>query len=158
MTNDVREIIQCWLLAADYSISEVQAPDAQWVLRATPQSGPFLLVGLNKRPEDQIRIHSGLTIAENHKPALANLPPDARSAFLWELRFALLKMNLVFTGIEDAPEQIAVYKHLYLEGLSKTPFMDAFELVRNGFFLVAWSFHRQFDSSPGPAETAPGIN
>ena len=155
---NLREKIQAWLMVEGFSLSELTVPEAQWAIHASREPGPTLVVGLNRKPEDQLRIQATVGVDPQHKAALSALSSQERVAFLWDLRFSLLQLGVDFEGVTDQPEQIALVKHLYLDGLSKNAFMNAAALVRNGVLLTIWSFRRRFSSEPGPAESHAAVN
>lgn len=153
-----REEIQSWLMAEGYSLSELTAPEAQWLIQASRQGSPTLAVGRNRRPEDQLTIQGAVTVDPQHKTALRALPADDRAAFLWDLRFSLLKSGVDFEGVTDDPDRIVLVTHVYLDGFSKTSLMNAMATVRNAVTLTIWWFMRTLTTGPGPAQSHAPIN
>jgi hypothetical protein len=143
--GNIRDRVEQWLTGEGWSISEMKHDQTQWLLRARDQQQGIILVGQSRTPEDQLRLQADINIDPDHREKLDELPEAQKAEMLWRLRFSLLKMNLQFTGLSTNPERVTVFRHLYLDGLSKNMFMDAVGRVRSAVLMIIWSFRRELD-------------
>jgi hypothetical protein len=148
MENDTMNAIEAWLLAEGYTLNKLSHENTQWLLEARdPDNRPFL-IGLQKTPEDQIRIQATLSFDPGAQSRFTALSKEDRDNYLWEVKFRLLQMGLNFTGFGDPMQQVAVVKSLYLDGFNKNLFIHTLETVRNALLVVLWSFHRELAEDP----------
>lgn len=148
----MKEKVRDWLLAQGYKIDEPKGVGpAAWVVRAGDQGSGHVFVGQSPANPDALLFQAAVTIDEAHVAKLQGLDRRAYESFLWDLRFQLLGMRLVFNGVTRPLKGVALRKTLYVDGLDRNAFFDALEAVRFGVLAVVWSVRRQLDQ-PAPDE------
>ncbi len=91
---------------------------------------------------DRISIEAGITIIDDHVNKFAGLPKKKMREFLWDLRFALLQMDVAFQGLSEPLQQVMVGQTLYCDALTKDLFMQRLSEVEKAVLLVIWKVGR----------------
>lgn len=149
--EEVRARVQSWLLSEGWQLTEKPHADATWLVEARDAGGRHVIVGQKKGREDQILLEGAVGIAERHREQLALLPLAERLDILWNLRFALLGLNVEFNGVEEPLTRVMIGQRIYFDGLTKDRFLQRISLVRNGIIAVIWSIARRLER-PGAGE------
>jgi hypothetical protein len=154
-TNRVKQVLQSWLLADGWKLSDGSAADFAWVLFLEDANGRRLVLSQPKHPDDQVRIGSSVTIQGDQKTRFEALPADVRQRAWWRLRFMLLAMNVSFSGLGEPMQRIEVNLRIYFDGLTKDSFLRQVLVIRNALLAVMWTFTRELElaDSTAPATT-----
>ncbi len=150
-TDTLRQTVLDWLLDEGWTVSEQEHEDAVWLLDARDSGQRRLVIGLSRKPADQLRIQAGVKFTPAQQQQFAALQGELRSRIIWELRFRLLAMNVDFQGLGDPLEQVALSQRIYLDGLTKDAFLQRISQVKNSLLTVIWSVVRYAEGTVGSA-------
>ena len=70
------------------------------------------------------------------KPALTKLSQDEVDELIWQLRFELARQEVEFEGVHSPLEQVAIFRTIYSDGLTKNSFSDTLGKVLRAFMLL----------------------
>jgi len=150
--EELRTQIQTSLMQEGWRIRTENVPDAEWFISGESEPRVRIGVGQRRGSPDQIVVQGSVTFDQTHQDRIAQLPPEERSDFLWNMRFSLLNMGVEFSGVTDPPQEIRISQRIYHDGLTKDRFLQRVSQVRNGVLTVLWMVARRL-AQPPPERT-----
>ena len=101
---------------------------------------------------DLLLVGSGVTVADDHRAAIARLTPDDRRDFLWDVCHLLAHRPAEFElqHPNDVLERFSVTAPLYEEELRKGTFIGALREVHRTKLLGIWKIQEFGDEPEGP--------
>ncbi len=147
---NVEADISRWLSEEGWQLSPYTQTDLCFGVAADDGSTKLIVAQLAQMP-DRISIEAGITIIDDHVNKFAGLPEKKRREFLWDLRFALLQMDVAFQGLSEPLQQVMVGQTLYCDALTKDLFMQRLSEVEKAVLLVIWKVGRLMEEPPPQA-------
>lgn len=134
-----------WLTEEDFVVKSQKNPMASFILVASnPNAGISVTVSQNTKHPDRIEVSSQMMFGEYAKK-LAELPKEEREEFLWDLRFSLVRSDVIFAIMPpENPQSVLVMKNIWYDGLTKDRFMSAVQRVSEGALLCSWKIVHRF--------------
>lgn len=150
MQERIRETVRGFLLEDQWQLGDVSGPDLAWGHLATDRQGRKLVIAQRTGRTDEIVLQANVNVHETTRAKLQALIPEDRKGFLWDLRLALLQMNVEFNGLNDDPQNIRVVSRIFFDGMSKDVFFQRLSEVRKALLTVLWMLNRKFEEQPPP--------
>jgi hypothetical protein len=143
--KDLEDKIRTWLMEDGWSLRKETPQGGLWAFVADDGRGRKIVVGQNANREDAIILQGGINIDDNTSREIDKLPEGERNDFLWDLRFALLRTNLEFSGITLPLKRIELMERIVIDApLTKDCFVQRTSEVKKGVLLVLWMLSRKF--------------
>jgi hypothetical protein len=157
LQDRIRETVREFLIEDQWQLGELSGPDLAWGHLATDRQGRKLVVAQRKERTDEILLQARVSVHENTQAQLRTLIPEDRKGFLWDMRMALMQMNVDFNGISDDPTNIRVVSRIFFDGMSKDVFFQRLSEVRRALLTILWMLNRKFEDQPPPTTSeSPG--
>ncbi len=141
------EKVRNWLVEEGFYKDKVADDKATFHFVAeSPSKQAIIEVIQPKNREDQIILATKISLAEEHKSSLKNMPKDQREDLMWNIRFSLLFLNSGFS-IQlsgENPENFQFTRELYHDGLSKQLFMDSLKEIDRCHLFIKWKLLQLF--------------
>lgn len=136
--------IQKWLLEEGFKIEVAPNPKATYGFVATDPNGLKTIVFQPKLRNDLVIALLVLNVDEVQQSQLQGMEDKERHAFLWNIRFGLLKMGVEFGGLSFPIKMVEVSAQIYYDGFTKDTFMRRLADARRAFLFITWSFDEKF--------------
>jgi len=147
----IRETVRGFLIEDQWRLGELSGPDLVWGHLASDRQGRKLVIGQRRDRTDEVLLQARVSVHENTRAQLKALIPEDRKGFLWDMRMALLQMNVDFNGITDDPTNIRVMTRIFFDGMSKDVFFQRLSEVRRALLTILWMLNRKFEEQAPPA-------
>ena len=163
-SDAIRDRVQKWLIEEGWRVEPREVSGAQWHFAAVDSGRRLLNIRQRTGKFDQVSILGGVRLSEDEQSRFDALPQERQQAFVWEVRFDLLRMNLDFANIDLPLGAMRVTQDAYFDGgLSKDAFFNKLEDVRRGIVLIQFHVWRLLglprrtttSTEPEPPETRP---
>jgi hypothetical protein len=153
LEDEVRRRIENWLTEEGFTLnSNIKTQRKRRFVIAfkePQQQGATYYVAQEEDKKDLIQIIMLVAMGEPHMKMLQEMEDSARSEFLWELRFDLLRSGCVFSFDNmELPRQIEIDYPIYYDALSKDKFMEGYRRVKMTALLVIWRTRQLLGESP----------
>jgi hypothetical protein len=139
----IRQKVADWFVAEGLTVAQASSSDAAWLLHVNDSENRVIFAGQDPDRPNVVAIMGPVQLGEPHFLKIDALAPPDREAFLWDLRFELLRMGVEFQGVTHPLRQVTVSHRVHWEGLQKGQFLDAVALVKRGVLAVVWSVQRK---------------
>ena len=144
-TEMLRSRIEKWLVDEGWQLELRDASGTSWNFVATDSNRRVVNIRLRLGKLDQVSLMGSVVLTPQDQRQLERLPESERNAFLWDLRFDVIRLGLDFMGIDFPLRRISVMQELYFDGgLSKDTFMQRLAQVRRGVALIQFHFWSRF--------------
>jgi hypothetical protein len=148
-SDAIRDRISGWLAGEGWRVELRPTENANWHLTATDSNRRVLNLRQRAGKFDQVAIVGGVQLSPNDQTEFNAMPVERQEAFVWEVRFDLLRMNLDFANVGLPLGQMRVTQDAYFDGgLSKDAFFNKLEHVRRGVALIQFHVWRTLGRPP----------
>ncbi len=140
-SENLKSKVHNWLKEEGWELQEVAQSKFSWAF-VVERTGLKLNVAQQEGKSDQciVRIAVNLVAA---KSALTKLSQDEVDELIWQLRFELARQEVEFEGVKSPLEQVAIFRTIYSDGLTKNSFTDTLGKVLRAFMLLEWMLTRR---------------
>jgi hypothetical protein len=155
-SDAIRDRVQKWLTEEGWKVEARTVAGAQWHFAAIDPGRRLLNIRQRTGKFDQVSILGGVRLSEAEQARFDALPEERQQAFVWEVRFDLLRMNLDFANIDLPLGAMRVTQDAYFDGgLSKDAFFNKLEDVRRGIVLIQFHIWRLLGMPKRPSGSDP---
>ncbi|PSN82727.1 hypothetical protein B9P99_00770 [Candidatus Marsarchaeota G1 archaeon OSP_B] len=154
--DQISERVVHWLQESGLSVSFTpNVPDYFniTVSPPPPATGPILNIARPKQEAPFYVVGMGVMLHEEHYAKLSSLASGQRNAFLNELKYEYLRMNVDFVFLPpqaEIPRQIQLLKLIFLDGLTQNALYNTYTTVRNAGLLTIWKLIEKFGVAGAP--------
>ena len=145
-----RNKVQQWLMEEGWQVGLRILPDTVWVLTCEDQGKRHITIVQETGRKDRIAIVAALSVGAQHQERLNQLPQKERRELIFELRQAIILLDVGYAGIQEPLKQMIFDQRIYDDGLSKDAFLQRITKVRNASVLAV-NIIAQHLSEPPPA-------
>jgi hypothetical protein len=142
-----RARVQNWLIQDGWQLSELQNPQASWILQATDKLGRPVVIAQPSNLNDKLDIQTVVTVDEPHRSRLETLEESERQDFLTTLRSEPMRMGVDYHEVSESPvvpQQIVMTQYIYDDGLTRDTFLQRVHQVVRALSVVQLTFARKF--------------
>ncbi len=140
MAQETRDIVMNWCVDEKLVPSLAEAgklpASAEWIIGTAPAPGRHISIAQGTVMPDRIQLSAGLALAKGHADSFLALEPVQRQRFLYALRRDTMLLGVLYQGITDPLQKVGFTQRVYVEALTKTSFMSAFNAVQNALILA----------------------
>jgi len=133
-SENLKSKVHNWLKEEGWELQEVAQPKFSWAF-VVKRTGLNLDVAQQEGKSDQCIVRIALNLIDA-KPALTKLSQDEVDELIWQLRFELARQEVEFEGVDSPLEQVAIFRTIYSDGLTKNSFSDTLGKVLRAFMLL----------------------
>lgn len=133
-SENLKSKVHNWLKEDGWELQEVTQPKFSWAF-VVERTGLNLDVAQQEGKSDQCIVRIALNLIDA-KPALTKLSQDEVDELIWQLRFELARQEVEFEGVDSPLEQVAIFRTIYSDGLTKNSFSDTLGKVLRAFMLL----------------------
>ena len=133
-SENLKSKVHNWLKEEGWELQEVAQPKFSWAF-VVERTGLNLDVAQQEGKSDQCIVRIALNLIDA-KPALTKLSQDEVDDLIWQLRFELARQEVEFEGVDSPLEQVAIFRTIYSDGLTKNSFSDTLGKVLRAFMLL----------------------
>jgi len=133
-SENLKSKVHNWLKEEGWDLQEVAQPKFSWAF-VVERTGLNLDVAQQEGKSDQCIVRIALNLIDA-KPALTKLSQDEVDELIWQLRFELARQEVEFEGVDSPLEQVAIFRTIYSDGLTKNSFSDTLGKVLRAFMLL----------------------
>lgn len=151
LENQIKASVHSYLLEDKWKVTPAQG-QITWAFVAEDSRGRKIVVGQQQDRRDAIFIQSGLTLSDDWRARLSNMESSDKSKLLWDVRFALLRMEPEFSGVDEDPKRITFNQRIFFDGLTKDLFFQRVSQVRKSLLTAWWILGRALSANPTPDE------
>lgn len=133
-SENLKSKVHNWLKEEGWDLQEVAQPKFSWAF-VVERTGLNLDVAQQEGKSDQCIVRIALNLIDA-KPALTKLSQDEVDELIWQLRFELARQEVEFEGVDSPLEQVAIFRTIYSDGLTKNSFSDTLGKILRAFMLL----------------------
>jgi len=133
-SENLKSKVHNWLKEEGWDLQEVAQPKFSWAF-VVERTGLNLDVAQQEGKSDQCIVRIALNLIDA-KPALTKLSQDEVDELIWQLRFELARQEVEFEGVDSPLEQVAIFRTIYSDDLTKNSFSDTLGKVLRAFMLL----------------------
>lgn len=133
-SENLKSKVHNWLKEEGWELQEVAQPKFSWAF-VVKRTGLNLDVAQQEGKSDQCIVRIALNLIDA-KPALTKLRQDEVDELIWQLRFELARQEVEFEGVNSPLEEVAIFRTIYSDGLTKNSFSDTLGKVLRAFMLL----------------------
>lgn len=149
-----RQKVSEWLMSDGYAVSQGTLQGVAWSLDAK-MNDQVVIVGQRTDRADHLTVFAPIGLAEVHAQQIDAPEEQRREAFLWALRFELLRMALDFQGVLHPFRRVTLARRVHWPA-TKAEILETVGAVRRGITAVVWSINRELGIAAAPMED-PGM-
>jgi len=146
-SENLKSKVHNWLKEEGWELQEVAQPKFSWAF-VVERTGLNLDVAQQEGKSDQCIVRIALNLIDA-KPALTKLSQDEVDELIWQLRFELARQEVEFEGVNSPLEQVAIFRTIYSDGLTKNSFTDTLGKVLRAFMLLRLVLTRRLGNISG---------
>lgn len=153
--NEIKSNVIKWLLEEGYKSFEESDPTAIFKIRIEDPSNGFSM-GIYQpvNSVDKIVLGSNVILPEEFRGAVRIMEKTRRLSFLWDIRFALLKEKMEFSGVEQDTEAIHFNTIMYFDEIKKSAFMEKIRDVFRIMHFLLWMYLKELGEPMPPENVA----
>lgn len=133
-SENLKSKVHNWLKEEGWELQEVAQPKFSWAF-VVKRTGLNLDVAQQEGKSDQCIVRIALNLIDA-KPALTKLRQDEVDELIWQLRFELARQEVEFEGVNSPLEEVAIFRTIYSDGLTKNSLLDTLGKVLRAFMLL----------------------
>jgi hypothetical protein len=138
----VRSTIKDWLVEAEVRYTPLKLSNSVWGYSAENDDQVFMVYQMSGQPEKlMVALIADLS---DYEQLISKLSAQDRRALLFEIRFALLAVDVEFNIPNDELKAIQVERQIFLEdGLTRTVFWDKVYNIHKAMLAILWAVERR---------------